>query len=417
MGKFTNSSYVDEVDSLQTGFKENILDNPFYKFNASTETLVTYYSLDRENSTIDEAAGNIETYIDSKESPLKYRKIEKFVVYGIEKVLLNLDIGEMGLESSEISGEAMIIAGTIIPSSSDYFTINHTDTELMFRVINANPDTLPNGANCYKIEYLLKHLDKGYIEDNLTGEYKFLHNNVGSNYNPIIPSVEYDRLYLLDDIYCTLVKYYKDMYYRDRVESFIIPYKCKNFYDPLLTQFLIDTDILNSTDEYLYLTQQVKLNSRFNLTYDRSMFNSLIEKNKRRVDKVDSFCYGILIDSKVGIFYTRPEEYFCLEYERIDMNPTFLHQIVFDPFDRDLLDKIRDNKLYEDDMKEDKFLHNFLIKYFNDIDISEEDIKELEYIDFKKDDIDLFYYLPCVIYILEQEIYKILDIKKSVFLK
>ena len=33
MGKFVNSSYVDEVNYLQDNFKENILDNPYAEEN------------------------------------------------------------------------------------------------------------------------------------------------------------------------------------------------------------------------------------------------------------------------------------------------------------------------------------------------------------------------------------------------
>ena len=416
MGKFTNSSYVDELDSLQTGFKENILDNPFYKYNAVPESIVTYYNLDKENSTLDEAANNIETYIDRANSPIKYRKIENFIIYGLEKVILNLDIGEFGLENSDISGEGMIITGTIIPYSGDLFTINHTNTELLFRVINSQPDTLPNGANCYKIEYKLFKLDKVHLEDNLTGEYTFLHNNVGTELNPVIEKDKYKELYELDRISNILVEYYKDMFYDSRVNSFIYRNKELRFYDAILTQFLIDTDILNNTsDKYLYLSQQIKTEKDFNIKYNRSFYNALIRKNKDIVDRVDSFCYGELIESKVGIFYTRPEEYFSMKYERIDMNPTFLHCLTYDIFDRVFLNNVIENVKYEDNKT--KFLHNMIIKYFNDENISNNDLKNLEYLDFLEDNVDLFYYIPCVIYIIEQEIRSILDLRKSVFLK
>lgn len=416
MGKFTNSSYVDELNSLQTGFKENILDNPFYKYNAVPESIVTYYNLDKENSTLDEAANNIEIYINRADSPIKYRKIENFIIYGLEKVILNLDVGEFGLENSDISGEGMIITGTIIPYSGDLFTINHTNTELLFRVINSQPDTLPNGANCYKIEYKLFKLDKVHLEDNLTGEYTFLHNNVGTELNPVIEKDKYKELYELDRISNILVEYYKDMFYDDRVNSFIFKNNKLRFYDSILTQFLIDTDILNNTsDKYLYLSQQIKTERDFNIKYNRSFYNALMRKNKDIVDRVDSFCYGELIESKIGIFYTRPEEYFTMKYERIDMNPTFLHCLTYDIFDRVFLNNVIENVKYGDNKT--KFLHNIIIKYFNDENISKDDLKNLEYLDFVEDDIDLFYYIPCVIYIMEQEIRSILDLGKSVFLK
>lgn len=416
MGKFTNSSYVDELDSLQTGFKENILDNPFYKYNAVPESIVTYYNLDKENSTLDEAANNIEVYIDRVDSPIKYRKIENFIIYGLEKVILNLDVGEFGLENSDISGEGMIITGTIIPYSGDLFTINHTNTELLFKVITSQPDTLPNGANCYKIEYKLFKLDKVHLEDNLTGEYTFLHNNVGTELNPVIEKDKYKELYELDRVSNILVEYYKDMFYDDRVNSFIFKNNKLRFYDSILTQFLIDTDILNNTsDKYLYLSQQIKTERDFNIKYNRSFYNALMRKNKDIVNRVDSFCYGELIESKIGIFYTRPEEYFAMKYERIDMNPTFLHCLTYDIFDRVFLNNVIENVKYGDNKT--KFLHNIIIKYFNDENISKDDLKNLEYLDFVEDDIDLFYYIPCVIYIMEQEIRSILDLRKSVFLK
>lgn len=416
MGKFTNSSYVDELDSLQTGFKENILDNPFYKYNAVPESIVTYYNLDKENSTLDEAANNIEIYINRADSPIKYRKIENFIIYGLEKVILNLDVGEFGLENSDISGEGMIITGTIIPYSGDLFTINHTNTELLFRVITSQPDTLPNGANCYKIEYKLFKLDKVHLEDNLTGEYTFLHNNVGTELNPVIEKDKYKELYELDRISNILVEYYKDMFYDDRVNSFIFKNNKLRFYDSILTQFLIDTDILNNTsDKYLYLSQQIKTERDFNIKYNRSFYNALMRKNKDIVNRVDSFCYGELIESKIGIFYTRPEEYFAMKYERIDMNPTFLHCLTYDIFDRVFLNNVIENVKYGDNKT--KFLHNIIIKYFNDENISKDDLKNLEYLDFVEDDIDLFYYIPCIIYIIEQEIRSILDLRKSVFLK
>lgn len=414
MGKFVNSSYVDEVNYLQDNFKENILDNPFYKFNATKENIVTYYSLDMQRSTVDEGSGNIETFISMKDSPLKYRKIENFVIYGAEKIALNLDMSEYGLESSEISGEAMIIAGTVIPCSSDYFIINHTDTEIMFRVISVQPDTLPNGANCFKIEYKLMHTDKQYIDENLSGDFKFLHNNVGTNLNPIIEFNDYDKLELYDKTMCSLIRFYKDMYYDSRVESFILKRRNQRFYDSYLTQFIKDSNILNVDDDYMYITQQVKLDRSFNIKYNRSFFNALVEKNKTRVDKVDSFCYGIIIDSKVSIFYNRFEDYYNMNYERIDMNPTFLHDIVLEPFDREFINKIVDNSLYEED---NKVLHNIIIKYFNDTKLDEKDIESLEYIDIIDGDTTLFYFIPCIIYILEREIRDILDIKKSVFLR
>ena len=72
----------------------------------------------------------------------------------------------------------------------------------------------------------------------------------------------------------------------------------------------------------------------------------------------------------------------------------------------ELLDKIENNRLfYENDYR------NIIIKYFNDIDITSEDIDALENVDYRHCK-ELFYYIPIIIFCLESTVKTILNKKE-----
>lgn len=408
MGKFNNSTFVEEVDAIQRNFKENILDNPFQKINDSSKSVVTYYSLDREKSTIDIGSGSIDSYISNPDSPLKWKKIDGFILYGLEKILLNMDMGEMGLETSEISGEALIMYNTIVPSAADYFIINHTDLDLMFRVTGESVDTLPNGANSYKISYQLMHLGKENIELNVTGDYNFVFNNVGTGLESVIQSSDYNKINKISEVNYSLITYYKDLFYNNRVNSFILNARDVKLYDQYITQFFIDTGITSADNSFLHIGHELKLDQNFKYKYDKSFFGCILRKDLRTLAKVDSFCYSQLIEGKVNIFYTRYEEYCKMVYEKIDAQPQYMN-LIYEPFSPQFIQDIIDNKKYGDT----EVLKNIIIKYFNSENISDAELDNLNYIDML-DDIDMFYMIPCVIYILEGLCRELLSIKRTV---
>ena len=181
-GKFINTEIVNELDAIVDSFKQERLPNPFYNFNTSKGTTVTYYNVDMQNYPLDTVTGMQYASVGPLTNA-KYNKIEKFVLYGLEKVLVTLADTDDGTEGEEISGDAIVLPNTIHPYAGDFFTIDHAKEKVLFRVIDAQSDTFENGANVYQINYKLEHNSNELIEKfNVGTESTFLLNNVGTNY-------------------------------------------------------------------------------------------------------------------------------------------------------------------------------------------------------------------------------------------
>ena len=89
MADILNTTYQDTINSLSNGFK-SILSNPYYVYNNYSPTVVTYYNINKNETTLDYAMKTSYAYIGEK-SPIRYNKIKQFLLYGIEKIQLNLD--------------------------------------------------------------------------------------------------------------------------------------------------------------------------------------------------------------------------------------------------------------------------------------------------------------------------------------
>ena len=111
MGTFSNVQYKTTINSIVEGYK-NKLDNPHYIFTDKKPTLVTYYNINTSCSTLDHGTRTAYEYVGN-DSPIKYNKILDMYLYGIERIAINLDMGEYGLESDAIEGEAYILPNTI----------------------------------------------------------------------------------------------------------------------------------------------------------------------------------------------------------------------------------------------------------------------------------------------------------------
>jgi hypothetical protein len=199
--------------------------------------------------------------------------------------------------------------------------------------------------------------------------------------------------------------FYKEIFYSDRVDALILNNGGLRFYDSYLTEFVIETGILSDNENFLYLTHQIPIPQVFHNKYNRSFFRYLVDKDLANVEKANTYCFGDLIENRTVIFYHRVEEYFKMIYEPMKgLLPGYDQYMTFYTFDSVLINGIKTGELIEDDI-----LSNIIIKYFNDMDYTKEDIEGLDSIDFIDNPSKLFYYVPCVIYCLEAFIKKLMS--------
>ena len=78
MGKFIDTAYTQAVDNVSETVK-SLLNNPYYMWTEKKPTTVTYYHINAEQSTLDQAAKI--PYSDlGPRCPFRFNKITKFVV-------------------------------------------------------------------------------------------------------------------------------------------------------------------------------------------------------------------------------------------------------------------------------------------------------------------------------------------------
>ena len=416
MGKFiiNNNNQEAIIKSIASGVKD-ILNNPYYLFSDKKASISTYYNINTTMTTLDSAVKDNYSEI-SIQSPIRFNKVIGFYLYGITQITPNLDIGEYGLETSDITGEALVLPYTIIPYPGDFFTLDQIDKPYLFRVTAVNPNTLDTGATMYKINYTLASTDGDEnIEPQVVKTYKFSASNMGTNFSCLIEEEDYNNANDIEEITTMLKDYYMSLFYDAKIQSFSynkndvadfasggIRTMCKHcfgfkVYDPYLIEFLIRNKILSGATNYIHIQQQMYLPNTFGVDYDRTIFSSIENKDLSR--HIGRYAGNLLLnEQKLSLLYAYAQDYYYMEYARI--NPKFYIIDIFN--DPEFAKKIESNTLTSNVLK------NVIIGYFNNTKITKEILNEIRHIDYM-DSMELFYLIPLAIYCLEQQIINILS--------
>lgn len=403
MSKFINTTQKIAINSLVEGFKER-MKNPYYIFTDKKPTIVTYYNINKAKTTLDEAL-KIEYSRLGKDSPLRFNRIHNFFLYGIEKIMTELDIGDWGIEANTIEGEAIVLPNTIEPLPNDYFVIDYLEQKLLFKVTAVTMDTIENDTNFWKISYKLDRPTDEDILDQVEEEFEMILTNVGTQFKSIIRKNDYDFIDKLEMILDTMKEYYIGLFYNDRVQTFTFRHNSKLFYDPYMIEFMIRHNLMTRDDDhYLYIGHQTNLSRRFILEYDKTIFKFL-ELPDLSKDKPRYMSQATFIDEPLSIFDSRPEEYFQIHY--IDSESVInYNEYIIDNINHDLINNILTNNRFEGND-----YRNIIIGYFYDEKINGDTLECLDKIEFDTN-IDVFYNIPILIYILENNIRELLKTYK-----
>ena len=395
-GKFINTDQKVFFDSLSDNMKE-LLNNPYYQYSDKKGSVCQYYNINTTKTTLDEGTrGNYSEL--GPNSPIRYNRIKDAILYGITRMDIDLDITDFGLEGADISGEAYVLPNTFIPYPGDFFTINQLDKPYLFNVTNVVPNTLYDEQNMYKISYVLSYPDLHGIDKQVVGEYVYNNAAFGTNAKVVITSTVYDLVSQIQDTLTNLKDYFYMIFYDQKVQTFIYLHKgIIHAYDPYLIEFMIRNNILSGSTNYVYVSQQMFLPSTFGIDYDRTIFSCIEDKDVNTKAKIRYVGNLLLCQQKLSLLYQYPEDYYYMEYARLN---TKLHSIsIFG--DLEMIYNIRNN------IKTSNPLWNIMIKYFNDEDITSQDLLDIKNIDYC-DNIELYYGIPIAIFCMEQMVSKML---------
>ena len=406
MGKIIETTYHDTVDKI-TSFKDTLLDNSFYLLNDKKPSIVTYYNINREKSTLDPGSKIAYDNI-GKDTPLRFNRIRDFIIYGLAKIELMTENDEFGLEAEKISGECYLLPSTIKPTEGDYFEFKHIkDSSWLFIVTDVQQDTLNNGSNIYKLAYRLEYVDHNRILNNIVEDYRMIEKREGTNIVKVVENLKYEKAKVMDEIAVKLKHYFNELFYNGRVQTFIYMDLTEwRVYDPFMVEFLIRNKILDDgTDSYIYVGHQLIIPNTFVIEYDETLYRAF---EKRDVDRLLGSQYTIALEDIVSYgttFAGRYESYFKAKY----VKPTWNYRIVALP--DEMIYQIHDNCLVDDTVdpnEPSRLWQNILTKYFRDMDYTEDELKSVDEMIFTRSYHD-FYIIPLLILCLEAAIEKALN--------
>lgn len=403
MGKILETTYHDTVEKI-TSFYGDLVNNSFYSFNDKKPTIVTYYNINKTLSSLDPGSKLSYDNIGS-ETSIRFNKIEDFMIYGIDRIELQTEFEEFGLEADKVSGDGVILPNTIIPTEGDYFEVNYVkDSTWLFIITDVQTDTLQNGSNAYKISYKLEYVDNTRIQDQVVATYKMIEKREGTNIVKIVRSEDLAVAKQMDQIAVTLKDYFNELYYNSEVQTYIYMDMTEwRMYDPYMIEFLIRNKILaNGSESYVYIDHKLDPGKTFGIEYDHSFFRAFEKKDINLLLKSNRRYIPVNIVSFGTTFSSRFESYFKTNY----IVPSTAYAAT--SFGDELVYAIQDHKIIEDDPENETPLwQNIFVKYFYGKDLTKEEVESTLNVDFNTS-IKTFYMIPLLIFCLEYYIEKAL---------
>lgn len=404
MGKFINTEYRDTVQSI-SDFGKSLLKNQYYRFNDKQGVVITnYWNINKDATSLD--PGSLLEQDDlGDDSPIRFNYIEGLIGYGFPRIELDMDNGDFGLESSPIHGEFYVLPNTIVPCEGDFFEVPFIyDGPWLFKVMKVGRDTLENGSNVFKLEFVLDRTTNEEIKKNTVEHFVHLNIQDGTNTKAIVENTKYQMAKKLDDACSTLKGYYSDLFFNRYVQTFVVEhvYETK-LYDPFLIEFMIRNNIMqNGNSSYISVSHQAAVPRTFAIDYDDSVYGALEEKSIKKISYARNFWTTREISEMSSIFHSRFERYVRAEYVRHGSECVCIEGSVLD---QDLIYCIEQKYFFENDDK-NKYL-NIIIKYFYDEKIVDEDLNCLDLIDYEQG-LKIFYLIPILIFCMESYIKKLL---------
>lgn len=217
------------------------------KYTGSGRTLVTYFSINDQNTT-DSLGLNDAYQILGIDSPLRWDEIEDFPLLGMSPLSPeNGTTPSTTVRNYNLSGDAFIIPGTIMPKENDFFIVNHLKMTHLIRVTEVTQDGL-NTDGSYRISYSLFTTQPSEIEQlhrQVVGHYKTdLQTVGGEDLTPVIGKEDYELRSRLIRMVDDMVENYISNYYDHTHNCFVLHLNGMSLFDMCGNTFMAKHGIM-----------------------------------------------------------------------------------------------------------------------------------------------------------------------------
>lgn len=220
--------------------------------------LVTYFSQDENNSTVDRGLQSIDELF-GKDSPLRFNKIEDFPIYGFNQANPE-NTDEQQTEDINVNGDCIILPSTIVPKPMDFFIIKHLKMNAIFEVTNVTYDSMKVDG-FYKLSYRLHSTSEESIERIMKQVVKNYHTDlsaVGTNINPIIQEDDFILRGRINQMVSKMITSYRSLFYNKKHNCFLFTDGMTTF-DMCANEFIAKYSLMNIPNDYNVIVLNEKL--------------------------------------------------------------------------------------------------------------------------------------------------------------
>ena len=266
--------------------------SPLSRFIDKTPTFTTYFHIADDASTTSEGFNSIDDYLGDS-SPIRYRRIENFPLYGLDQILLQIEDTDQGLDRS-YEGEATLINSTITPCQNDMFMIPSLKDFYIFKVITVNSDHIMSD-NYYRVGFSLQYIDREkatWLNKQTVEKYNCVLENIGTEKKCLIRSDIYDKIGKLEEMYTNMVDIYISVFYNERYNCFLgeLDGPCTLLYDPFQVEFMLRHDLMNQKNRLdVIVPTEHFTDSKRRLKYERSIYRFF---ERRDISLISNFKYN-----------------------------------------------------------------------------------------------------------------------------
>lgn len=297
MATFLTSSRIQEQkvanDSL---FQyEQKFHSPMARFIDKTPTYTTYFHIADDQTTVDQGFNHVDDFL-GKSSPIRYKKVEDFPIYGLEQVVLQIEDAEQGLDRS-YEGEAVIINSTIVPFQNDLFMIPAIKDFIVFRVTSIASDNIMTD-NYYQIQFRLEYIDREkvvWLNKQTVENYQCILQNIGTDQKCIVRSDVLEQIHKLEVLYEDMATTYTSIFYDERYNCFLgeIDGPCRRLYDPFQVVFINKHNLFNAKDQLMVIIPAEQFyDSKRAIKYERSIYRFF---ERRELSTLNEFKFNMFL--------------------------------------------------------------------------------------------------------------------------
>lgn len=275
------------------------LERSYSQYQEGSYIPIIYYQVDSDKTRVDGSLDVAQNIIGSSSSR-KYRKIVGVPMYGIANgINYELEMTETSFRNMS-GGQGYLAPGTIKPNADDFFIIDRQGLKNhLFKVTTIDFNTA-NPNKYYQINFELYQNSPTEITGNVSGEYKFIIENMGSNQNTIVKSSDEYLMEKAKDVVDNLIDKYIFSFYDYAYDSFLLKANyldnstTTKIWNPYLIRFLHEKEVIT---KYKYdLMSEIFVPEYFEGGYgfwfkDDIWMDSIYNKvmNKQQIDPIDLF--------------------------------------------------------------------------------------------------------------------------------